>query len=187
MGSITRRLKSVVLPIAVLGLLQLGAVPVVGDELLVIDEIDVSFELIDQNGNITGIKDFEGKNVLLAFGFTSCAHICPMMAANMARSIKATDKSAVGIFISVDTERDSPEVTGAYASRFSDSMIGLSGSYAQIAAAANNFKVSFVVTKTQESYTVQHTQDIFLIGPDGTLIDTFALNTPADRIAAAMR
>ena len=66
-------------------------------------------------------------------------------------------------------------------------MIGLGGSYEQVSAAANNFKVSFAVTKTQSNYTVQHTPNIYLLNPDGSLNDVFALNTQADTIAAAMK
>ena len=145
------------------------------------------FQLQTADGSVVALSDYRDKFVLLAFGFTHCEHICPMIAANMARALKASDKDAVGIFISVDSERDTPAITGAYASRFGESMIGLSGSYSQLAAAARNFKATFVVTKSQDGYTVQHTPSIFLLGPNGTLIDSFAMNTPIDTIVSAMR
>ncbi len=66
-------------------------------------------------------------------------------------------------------------------------MAGLSGSHQQVAKAAKNFNVTFVVTKSEDSYTVQHTPSIFLINPDGKLVDVFAMNTPVDTIARAMR
>jgi protein SCO1/2 len=66
-------------------------------------------------------------------------------------------------------------------------MVGLSGSHQQVSDAALNFGVSYVVTKSQNNYTVQHTPSIFLIGPDGELVDTFAMNTPSADIAAAMQ
>ena len=110
-----------------------------------------------------------------------------MIAANMARAIRATDKAALGIFISVDTERDSPQITQDYASKFGDHMIGLSGSPQQVSDAANNFSVTYVVTKSQSTYTVQHTPNIFLIGPDGTFIDMFAMNAASADIVAAMQ
>lgn len=153
----------------------------------VLDAVKVDFELHDRNGDLVRADEFQGQNVLLAFGFTNCAHICPMIAANMARAIRATDKDAIGIFISVDTERDSPAVTDDYARKFGDKMLGLGGSHHQVSAAAKNFNVAFVVTKSEENYTVQHTPSIFLIGPDGDVIDVFAMNTPSDDIVAAMR
>ena len=150
-------------------------------------ELSPNFELLAADGSKTALADYRGKNVLVAFGFTHCLHICPMIAANMARALKNSDREAVGIFISVDTERDTPAITDAYAGQFGELMIGLGGSHTQISAAAKNFNVSFVVTKSQDNYTVQHTPNIFLIGPGGELIDSFAMNTPTDSIVAAMR
>ena len=65
-------------------------------------------------------------------------------------------------------------------------MIGLSGNVSQINAAANNFKVSYVVTKTQNNYTVQHTANVFVIDPDGQLVDVFNFSTPAEELVSAM-
>ena len=108
-------------------------------------DIVVAFELTDRDGNIVTAKDFEGRYVLLGFGFTHCPHICPMMVLNMGKALKETSIEAAGIFVSVDTERDSPTITDDYASKFGDSMIGLGGSIEQINAAASNFKVSYQV------------------------------------------
>jgi protein SCO1/2 len=157
------------------------------DAVPVLDGITVDFELLNGDGELVRYEEFRGKNVLLAFGFTHCAHICPMIAANMAGSLKASDKDAVGIFISVDTERDTPAITNKYASGFSERMLGLGGSYQEVSAAAQNFNVTFVVTKSEDNYTVQHTPSIFLIGPDGDVIDVFAMNASPSLIAAAMK
>jgi cytochrome oxidase Cu insertion factor (SCO1/SenC/PrrC family) len=66
-------------------------------------------------------------------------------------------------------------------------MIGLSGSHYQVSEAAKNFGVTFVVTKSEDNYTVQHTPSIFLISPNGEVIDVFAMNTASTDIAAAMK
>jgi protein SCO1/2 len=145
------------------------------------------FALVSADGSESSLADYRGNNVLVAFGFTHCLHICPMIAANMARALRSSDKESVGVFVSVDTERDTPAITDAYARRFGESMIGLGGSHEQISAAARSFNVTFVVTKSQDSYTVQHTPSIFLVSPSGELIDSFAMNTPTDTIVAAMR
>jgi protein SCO1/2 len=167
--------------------LLLIAMPVAADSPPDLGTVNAAFELLNGDGETVRFDDYAGQNVLVAFGFTNCAHICPMIAANMARAIGATDKEVLGIFISVDTERDSPAMTHAYASKFGDRMIGLSGSHQQVSDAAQNFGVTYVVTKSQNNYTVQHTPSIFLIGLDGELVDTFAMNTPSADIAAAMR
>lgn len=156
------------------------------DQELPFENISMEFELVGRGGNVVTEADLRGKYVLLAFGFTRCAHICPMMAANMAMTLNMADKDAMGVFISVDTERDTPAIAHAYASGFHESMVGLSGSHEQVRSAANNFRISFVVTKSQKAYTVEHTSDIFLIDPDGKLIDVFALNAPPLEIAQAM-
>jgi protein SCO1/2 len=151
-----------------------------------LDSVQVSFELTDHGGNSFTEKNLQGRYVLLAFGFTHCKHICPMMAANMGLALSIAGDDAMGVFISVDTERDSPEVAHAYASKFNKAMIGLGGDYEQIQNAARNFGVSFVVTKSQKAYTVEHTSDIFLIDPEGRLVETYALNANPAEIAAAM-
>ena len=167
--------------------LLLIAMPVAAGSPPELGSVNAAFELVNGDGETVRFDDYAGQNVLVAFGFTNCAHICPMIAANMARAIRASDEDTVGIFISVDTERDSPAMTHAYASKFGDNMVGLSGSHLQVSDAAQNFGVTFVVTKSQNNYTVQHTPSIFLIGPDGELVDTFAMNTPSADIVAAMQ
>ena len=157
------------------------------DKELPFENINIKFELLDRTGEVVNEADLRGKYVLLAFGFTHCAHICPMMVANMALTLKVADKKAMGVFISVDTERDTPAIAHAYASGFHESIMGLSGSHQQVRSAANNFGISFVVTKSHKAYTVEHTSNIFLIGPDGKLIDVFALNAPPLEIAEAMK
>ncbi|MFL2547237.1 MAG: SCO family protein [Candidatus Rariloculaceae bacterium] len=149
--------------------------------------IEIAFELLDGDGNMVTAEDFRGRYVLLGFGFTHCAHICPMMALNMGKALNMTDRDAAGVFISVDTERDTPEVTHAYAANFGETMVGLSGSYEQVSAAAENFKVSFAVTKTQANYTVQHTANIYVIDPDGELLDVLTFASPAEDLLAALQ
>lgn len=150
-------------------------------------DVRVDFELLDRDGNVVRDEDFRGRWLLLGFGFTHCPHICPMMAFNMGGALAATQLPAAGVFVSVDTERDTPAVSDDYAASFGERMLGLGGSIEQINAVAKNFKVSYVVTKTQNTYTVQHTANIYLIGPDGELVDTFAVNTPAAELVAAMQ
>jgi len=149
--------------------------------------INVNFELLDRDGNVVTAENFLGRYVLLGFGFTRCAHICPMMALNMGKALSLTDLDAAGIFVSVDTERDSPAVADDYASKFGDRMIGLGGSYEQVSAAAANFKVSFAVTKTQDNYTVQHTANVYVIDPAGELADVLTFTAAPETFLGAMQ
>ncbi len=155
---------------------------VLGDHGVVVD-----FELVDRDGALVRDEDFRGRHVLLGFGFTHCEHICPLMALNMGRVVEAAGTEITGIFVSVDTERDTAAITDDYAGHFSDAMLGLSGSIEQINAAAKNFKVSYAVTKTQDAYTVQHTANVFLIDPNGELVDVFNFSTSPENILEAIR
>lgn len=163
---------------------EMASVPSFGDPL---QDIVVDFELVGRGGGTVSVEDFRGRHVLLGFGFTHCPAVCPMMALNMGRALRDSEADAVGIFVSVDTERDPPEIANQYASRFGERMIGLSGNVSQINAAANNFKVSYVVTKTQNNYNVQHSANVFVIDPNGRLVDVFNFSTPGEELAAAMR
>jgi len=149
--------------------------------------IVVDFELTDRDGNLVTDEDFLGRYVLLGFGFTHCAHICPTMALHMGQALSSTDKPAVGVFVSVDTERDSPAAIDDYASHFGEAMVGLGGDYEQINAVASNFKVSYAVTKTQSNYTVQHTANIYLIDPEGELVDVFTFTSAPEAMLEAMQ
>lgn len=149
--------------------------------------IVVDFELTGRDGALVRDEDFRGRYVLLGFGFTHCEHICPLMALNMGRVVAETDHDMTGVFVSVDTERDTAAITDDYATHFGEAMLGLSGSVEQINAATKNFKVSYAVTKTQDAYTVQHTANVFLIDPNGALVDVFNFSTSPENILEAIR
>ena len=182
---IERQRSAVLVAIIIAGGFLLGASR--ADEAVdVLADIVVEFDLVGSDGQRVTEQNLLGRHVLLTFGFTHCPYICPTMAAAMGQALDLSEQEAIGVFISVDTERDTPTVTQAYASNFGDSMIGLSGSYEDIVAAAENFKISFAVTKTQTAYTVQHTANIYLIGPDGALREVFPLNATPATLAAAI-
>jgi protein SCO1/2 len=157
------------------------------DKIKPLAHIVVEFELLNHEGKRVTVKDYQGHYILLLFGFTNCQHICPVGMTNIAQTLNQIDKQAQeqtrGIFISVDTERDTNLVTKGYTSAFGDNIEALGGSHDQIAAAASNFKVKYVVTKTPSTYTVQHTSTIFLIAPDGKIVEAFPFNTPASKMA----
>lgn len=148
--------------------------------------IRVDFELLDRDGRTVRDEDFRGRYLLVGFGFTRCTDVCPAMAFNIARALE-TNAAAAGVFVSVDTERDGPASTDDYARGFHERLTGLGGSLAQVNQAAANFQVSYVVTKTQNAYTVQHTSYVYLIDPRGDLAQVFSFTTPPNEIAAAMR
>jgi len=153
----------------------------------VLDGVTPRFELQGQDGRTVTERDFRGGYLLLAFGFTQCRHVCPTMVANMGLALKQAPASARGVFVSVDTERDSPAIAQRYAQQFHPAIAGLGGSFEAVQAAARNFGISYVVTKSEKAYTVEHSSDIFVLDADGNLIEVFAMNADPADIAAVMR
>lgn len=148
--------------------------------------VNVDFELVDREGNLVRDDDFRGRYVLLGFGFTRCTDVCPLMALNMARVLQQIDQPAAGVFISVDTERDPPEAVDDYTKRFDERIVGLSGSVEQINETIRNFNARYVVTKSENGTTVQHTSHLYAIDPEGQLIEVFAFMTPVEEITAVL-
>jgi len=81
-------------------------------------DILVGFELQAADGSGVTIKDYKDKYLLLGFGFTHCEFVCPTMVANIANVIRSAEVPLNGIFISVDTERDTPLITHRYTQGF---------------------------------------------------------------------
>ena len=119
------------------------------------------FALTDHNGKARTLADFKGQATIVFFGFTRCPDICPTTLAEMSEVMKQLGDDAKKVqvlFITVDPERDTPDVLSKYVPSFHPSFLGLSGSAEQIASAAKEFKVFYqkVPGKTPESYTMDH-------------------------------
>lgn len=153
----------------------------------VMSDVKVDFSLLDSQGRLISSDELKGAYMLLGFGFTHCEIVCPTMASNMAQVIAQAESPVVGVFVSVDTERDTPQIVDKYVKGFSSKLLGLTGSYEQVAEAAGNFHATFVVTKTQKSYSVQHTSSLFLVDPEGNIVDIFAFNAQIDSLVEAMQ
>lgn len=130
--------------------------------------------LPDAEGKERSLADFKGKVSVIFFGYTQCPDVCPTTMAELAaikRAMGADGDRVQGIFVTVDPERDTPEVLKAYLAAFDPSFIALRGSLEQTAEAAREFKVFFakVPGKTPDSYTVDHTAGSYVIDPQGQL------------------
>ncbi|KNZ30608.1 MAG: photosynthetic protein synthase I [Methylibium sp. NZG] len=131
-----------------------------------------TLSLPDQTGTVRNLSDFKGKVVVVFFGFTQCPDVCPSTMAELAQIKKSMGKDGErvqGIFVSVDPERDTPEILKSYMASFDSSFIALRGTVEQTKAAAKEFKVFFgkVPGKTEGSYTVDHTAGSFVFDPTG--------------------
>ncbi len=146
--------------------------------------------LQDPNGRAVTNEDFLGRFQLVTFGYTSCPDVCPTTLQEMKEVLKHLgDKAAQlqPIFITVDPERDSAQVLREYTSAFDSRILGLRGSEALTRRAAGEFRVRYEKVRDPaappESYTVDHSAGMILLGPDGRTAVRFAYATPARQIA----
>lgn len=130
------------------------------------------FQLKDADGQVRTLEDFKGKVVLMFFGFTQCPDVCPtaLVNASQIKSLLGPDGDKLQVlFITVDPERDTPEVLREYTQAFDPSFIGLYGDEAQTAAVAKNYRVFYAKVPTGNSYTMEHTALTYVFDRDGTL------------------
>ena len=132
------------------------------------------FPLPDQDGKVRSIKDFAGKVVVVFFGYTQCPDVCPTTMSELAevkRSLGADGERLQGVFITVDPERDKPEILKAYMANFDPTFVGLTGTPEQLAAVAKDFKIYYkkVDGKTPTSYTMDHSAGSYIYDPKGNL------------------
>ncbi|HJV60238.1 MAG TPA: SCO family protein [Albitalea sp.] len=133
---------------------------------------DYSYTLPDQNGQARTPSDFKGKVTAVFFGYTQCPDVCPTTLAELAQVKKSLGKDAdrvQAVFVTVDPERDTPQVLKAYVGSFDPSFVALRGSLEQTTKVAKDFKVFFAKApgKTPDSYTVDHTAGTYLFDPQG--------------------
>ena len=132
------------------------------------------FQLPDQNGQVRTLKDFRGKLVVVFFGYTQCPDVCPTTLSDLAeaRKLMGPDGAKVqGLFVTVDPQRDTPEVLKNYMANFDPTFLALRGTPEQLAAVAKDFKVYYkkVDGKTPTSYTMDHSAANFVYDPQGHL------------------
>ncbi len=132
------------------------------------------FQLTDHNGQPRNIKDFAGKVVVVFFGFTQCPDVCPTALAELAEVKRTLGKDGdrlQGIFVTVDPDRDTPEVLKGYMANFDPSFLALRGTPEQLAAMAKDFKVYYkkVDGKTPTSYTMDHSAGSFVYDTQGRI------------------
>jgi protein SCO1 len=132
------------------------------------------FALPDVNGQTKTLADFKGKAVVLFFGFAQCPDVCPTTMAEIAsvkKSLGKDGEKVTAVFITVDPERDTPQVLKAYMESFDPSFTALRGTPEQTAALAKAFKIYYkkVEGKTPTSYTIDHTAASFVYDPQGKL------------------
>jgi len=142
--------------------------------------------LPDQNGQTRSLADFKGKVTVVFFGYTQCPDVCPTTMAELAQIKKALGPDGArlqGVFITVDPERDTPEVLKAYVGAFDPGFVGLRGSPEQTKEVAKAFKVFYAKSpgKTEGSYTMDHTAGSYVFDTQGRvrLFERYGAGTEA--------
>ena len=131
---------------------------------------EANFSLTDQYGKPRTLADFRGKVVALFFGYTHCPDVCPTTLADLAQVLGMLGKDADRVqvlFITVDPERDKPELLVKYMFAFDPTFLGLYGDAAATAQAAESFYVTYQKQQTTSGYSVDHSVGTFLIDPEG--------------------
>ena len=148
------------------------------------------FRLTAHTGEEAGLAEFEGQLVLIYFGYTYCPDVCPATLAELSRAMKLLDRKdsekVQVLMVSVDPDRDTPEVLADYMAHFNPSFLGLTGSESEIAAAVNDYGI--FVHKQEgtvgSGYLVDHTANVSVVDQDGYLRLIFKFSTPAEDITA---
>lgn len=145
------------------------------------------FTLIDHTGKTVTEKDFPGHK-LVYFGFTYCPAICPtelQKIAQVMEELGPRGDSLQPLFITVDPERDTPQIMQKYVEMFHPRLVGLTGSPAQIEAAVKAYRV--YAAKAQDDalsdYTMDHSSFTYLISHDNKLLAIYKIQDKAEDIA----
>ncbi len=155
-------------------------------------EVGGAFSLVDHQGRETRPADFRGRHMLVFFGYTSCPDVCPSQLLVVSEALDQLGEAAAGIqpvFITVDPERDTPEVLADYRRHFHASLVALTGSPAEVAKAARAYRVRFAKTPGDDGddYLMDHTSLVFLMDPSGRYVKNFGPEVGPEEMAAGLR
>ena len=147
-------------------------------------DIGGPFTLTDTGGEPFTEKNLIGRPAAIFFGFTFCPDICPTTLYELTGLMRELGPQADAIdfvFVSVDWERDGPQQVSRYLQAFDRRMIGLSGTQAQVEAAAGAFKIHVQRVPLEDGgYTMDHTASVLLMGPDGRFTGTLDYDEPRE-------
>jgi protein SCO1/2 len=132
------------------------------------------FSLTDFNGKPRTLADYKGKVVVVFFGYTQCPDVCPTTMAEMASVMQKLGPQADQVqvlFITLDPERDTPQLLASYVPAFDKRFMGLYGTLEQTAKTAKDFKVFYskVPGSAPGSYTIDHMAGSYVFDRDGRL------------------
>ena len=155
-------------------------------------EFGRDFALADPSGQVRTLADFKGKAVLIFFGFTQCPDVCPTTLAKMREVKQALGKDGDRVqvlFITVDPERDTPELLKAYTAAFDPAFLGLRPTPEQLPALAKSFKIFYQKApgKAPGSYSMDHSAMSYVYDPQGRLRLAVAHNADVKTIVEDLK
>jgi protein SCO1/2 len=151
------------------------------------------FVLTRSDGGELRLSDQIGKVILLFFGFTACPDVCPTTLADARRILEGLDEQAVNaeyLFVTVDPDRDTPEVLETYIGHFDPAILGLTGTPQALAEVWKDYGIFVEKVPLQGSaldYTVTHTARVFVIDQEGDLRLSYSFGTPYEDILDDVR
>jgi protein SCO1/2 len=152
-------------------------------------ELGGKFDLVDHHGRAVTDQDFLGRHLLIFFGFTHCKVVCPENLSKLSHVLDLL--GPIGsllqpLYVSVDPDRDTPEVMHAFLAARFPRFLGLTGDKVQIDAMKARYRVyaEREAADANGDYDVPHSAMTFLMGPDGAYVTHFADPVPAEAIAA---
>jgi len=133
-----------------------------------------SFELSDHNGQVRRLSDFAGKVAVMFFGYTQCPDVCPATMIELAQVKKllgADGERLQALFVTLDPERDTPELLKAYMVNFDPMFLALRPTLEQLPLLAKDFKIYYkkVAGKSLDSYTMDHSAGSYIFDTKGQL------------------
>jgi protein SCO1/2 len=147
------------------------------------------FTLPGTHGKPVTLSSLRGKVVILEFGYTSCADVCPVSLASLTAARKKLGplaKDLQVLFVTVDPERDSIKILSAYLAPFDTTIVGIGGSTQQLAKLRTDYGISAIrrpVGDSKTDYTVGHSSYLYFIDRKGALRSMLPFGRPADDIA----
>lgn len=153
-------------------------------------QIGGPFELTTHDGDKLSSKQLKGTPFAVFFGFTFCPDVCPTTMLELTNVLKQLGPDADRmryLFISVDTERDTPAHLKLYLSNFDKRILGLTGTAEEIAAVARAYRAYYEKVPTKDGFTYNHTALIYLMGRDGQFKGTIVYQEKEDSQLAKLR
>nr|WP_313790370.1 SCO family protein [Allofranklinella schreckenbergeri] len=151
-----------------------------------------SWAMPDASGQMRTLADFAGKVVFIFFGYAQCPDVCPVTMVEMAQVKEQLGQDAKRlqiVFVTVDPERDTPEIMREYLGNFDPDAVPLIGTPEQVAAMAKDFKVTYqkVPGADENSYTINHTAAGYVYDTQGRLRLYVRYGTPVEQVVADVR